>query len=83
MCDQDHFEDDRKQAEALGLVTRKQFGKILGAGMAMMLPQVANAAAVGRVGPGLVSTTRSSVPPSRPAAAATSRVAASPPIRRR
>ena len=46
MCDQDHFEEDRKQAEALGLVTRKQFGKILGAGMAMMLPSVANAAAV-------------------------------------
>ncbi len=46
MCDQDHFEDDRKQAEALGLVTRKQFGKILGAGMAMVLPGVANAAAV-------------------------------------
>ena len=46
MCDQDHFEDDRKQAEALGLVTRKQFGKILGAGMAMMLPSVANAATV-------------------------------------
>src|SRR5436190_11027870 len=46
MCDQDHFEDDRKQFEALGSVTRKQFGKILGAGMAMMLPKVANAAAV-------------------------------------
>jgi carboxymethylenebutenolidase len=46
MCDQDHFEDDRRQAEALGLVTRKQFGKILGAGIAMMLPQVANAATV-------------------------------------
>jgi carboxymethylenebutenolidase len=46
MCDQDHFEDDRKQFEALGLVTRKQFGVMLGAGMAMMLPQVANAAAV-------------------------------------
>src|SRR6266852_1065619 len=46
MCDQDHFEDDRKQYEALGSVTRKQFGKMLGAGMAMMLPQVANAAAV-------------------------------------
>jgi len=46
MCDQDHFEDDRKQYEALGSVTRKQFGKILGAGMAMMLPKVANAAAV-------------------------------------
>src|SRR4051812_1854082 len=46
MCDQDHFEDDRQQAEALGLVTRKQFGILLGAGIAMMLPQVANAAAV-------------------------------------
>src|SRR5271156_1187448 len=45
MCDQD-FEDDRKDYEARGLVTRKQFGAILGAGMAMMLPQVANAAAV-------------------------------------
>src|SRR6204780_2782679 len=46
MCDQDHFEEDAKQFEALGLVTRKQFGIMLGAGMAMMLPQVANAAAV-------------------------------------
>src|SRR5271165_1682838 len=46
MCDQDHFEDDRLEFEALGLVTRKQFGVMLGAGMAMMLPQVANAAAV-------------------------------------
>ncbi len=46
MCDQDHFEHDRQDYEARGLVTRKQFGKILGAGMAMVLPQVANAAAV-------------------------------------
>src|SRR6266436_826007 len=46
MCDQKHFDDDRQQYEALGLVTRKQFGIMLGAGMAMMLPQVANAAAV-------------------------------------
>src|ERR1700676_5136813 len=46
MCDQDHFEDDRQQSEALGLVTRKQFGIMLGAGMVMMLPQVANAVAV-------------------------------------
>src|ERR1700686_566808 len=46
MCDQDHFEDDRQQFESLGLVTRKQFGIMLGAGMAMMLPQVANAVAV-------------------------------------
>src|SRR5277367_3873811 len=46
MCDQDHFEDDRKEFEALGLVTRKQFGMMLGAGVAMLLPQVANAVAV-------------------------------------
>src|ERR1700687_5610736 len=46
MCDQDHFEDDRQQYEALGLVTRKQFGLMLGAGVAMMLPQVANAVTV-------------------------------------
>jgi carboxymethylenebutenolidase len=46
MCDQDHFEEDRKEFEALGLVTRKQFGVMLGAGIAMMLPQVANAVTV-------------------------------------
>jgi carboxymethylenebutenolidase len=46
MCDEDHFEEDRERFEALGLVTRKQFGVMLGAGMAMMLPQVANAAEV-------------------------------------
>src|SRR6266478_5510447 len=46
MCDQDHFEKDRQQYDALGLVTRKQFGVMLGAGVAMMLPQVANAVAV-------------------------------------
>src|SRR6201995_3191814 len=46
MCDQDHFEEDRKEYEALGLVTRKQFGMMLGAGVAMILPQVANAVTV-------------------------------------
>src|SRR6202030_3166707 len=46
MCDQDHFEDDKQRYESLGLVTRKQFGIMLGAGVAMMLPKVANAAAV-------------------------------------
>src|SRR5947207_10803600 len=47
MCDQDHFEKDRQDYEALGLViTRRQFGVLLGAGVAMMLPQVANAATV-------------------------------------
>jgi carboxymethylenebutenolidase len=46
MCDQNHFEDDRLEFEARGLVTRQQFGVMLGAGVAMMLPQVANAVAV-------------------------------------
>ncbi len=46
MCDQDHFDKDRQEYGRLGLVTRKQFGMMLGAGMAMMLPRVANAAAV-------------------------------------
>src|SRR3954454_11754623 len=46
MCDQDHFEQDRLEYERLGWVTRKQFGVMLGAGVAMMLPQVANAVTV-------------------------------------
>ena len=46
MCDQDHFEDDRQDYEALGLVTRRQFGVLVGAGIALMLPQVANAVTV-------------------------------------
>src|SRR3954453_6355100 len=46
MCDQDHFEDDVKDFEARGLVTRKQFGILLGAGVAMMLPRAANAVTV-------------------------------------
>jgi carboxymethylenebutenolidase len=46
MCDQDHFEDDRQTFEALGMVTRRQFGVLVGAGIALMLPQVANAVAV-------------------------------------
>src|SRR5262244_762087 len=47
MCDQDHFEKDRQEYEALGLVvTRRQFGIMLGAGIAMMLPRVANAVTV-------------------------------------
>jgi len=43
MCDQDHFEQDRREYEAGGSVTRRQFGVLLGAGMVMMLPKVANA----------------------------------------
>jgi len=46
MCDQNHFDEDQREYEARGLVTRKQFGSILGAGMIMMLPRVANALAV-------------------------------------
>ena len=46
MCDQDHFEKDKLEYEAQGLVTRKQFGIMLGAGIAMLLPQVANAVTV-------------------------------------
>src|SRR4051812_2741484 len=47
MCDQDHFDDDLKEFETRGLVTRRQFGVLLGAGVAMMLPRVVNAVAVG------------------------------------
>ena len=46
MCDQDHFEEDRQDYEARGLVTRRQFGAILGAGVMMMLPKVVGAVAV-------------------------------------
>jgi carboxymethylenebutenolidase len=46
MCDQDHSSEDLSKYEALGLVTRRQFGVLLGAGVAMMLPQVANAVTV-------------------------------------
>jgi len=46
MCDQDQFEKDRQEFEARGLVTRRQFGVLLGAGMAMMLPRVVNAVGV-------------------------------------
>src|SRR5437667_934581 len=46
MCDQNHFEEDRQEYEALGLVTRKRFGALLGAGLSMMLPQAVNAVAV-------------------------------------
>ena len=46
MCDQDHFEQDRQNYESRGLVTRRQFGVLVGAGISMMLPQVVNAVAV-------------------------------------
>jgi carboxymethylenebutenolidase len=46
MCDQDHFEDDRQEFETQGLVTRRQFGVFLAAGVAMLLPKVVNAVTV-------------------------------------
>jgi carboxymethylenebutenolidase len=46
MCDQDQFETDRQEYESRGWVTRRQFGVLLGAGVAMLLPQVANAVTV-------------------------------------
>ena len=46
MCDQDQFERDRLEYEARGLVTRRQFGVLVGAGVAVMLPRVINAVAV-------------------------------------
>jgi carboxymethylenebutenolidase len=46
MCDQEYFDKDCQEYEKLGKVTRKQFGVLLGAGVAMMLPKAANAVAV-------------------------------------
>ena len=46
MCDQDQYDKDRQEFEARGLVTRRQFGVLLGAGVAMMLPGVVNAVGV-------------------------------------
>ena len=46
MCDQDHFEDDRQKYEAAGMVTRRQFGVLVAAGVALTLPKVVNAVAV-------------------------------------
>ena len=46
MCEQDQFEKDRQEFEKRGQVTRRQFGIMLGAGMAMILPSVVDAAEV-------------------------------------
>src|SRR5499427_2918122 len=46
MCEQDQFEKDRLEYEARGLVTRRQFGVLVGAGIALVLPKVADAVAV-------------------------------------
>ena len=46
MCDRDHSAEDQEKYEAGGLITRKQFGVMLAAGVAMLLPGVANAVTV-------------------------------------
>ena len=46
MCDQDHFEEDRQEYESSGLVTRRQFGALVAAGVALTLPKVVDAVAV-------------------------------------
>ena len=46
MCDQNHFDDDVKEYTARGAVTRRQFGALVGAGVALILPRVANAVTV-------------------------------------
>jgi carboxymethylenebutenolidase len=46
MCDQDHFDDDVAKFEKMGLVTRRQLGVLVSAGVCMTLPTVANAVAV-------------------------------------
>jgi carboxymethylenebutenolidase len=43
MCDKDHFAESVKEYEARGLITRRQFGVLVAAGVAMALPEVANA----------------------------------------
>jgi len=46
MCDQDHSEKELLELESEGKITRRQFGVLLGAGMAMMLPPVQNPVSV-------------------------------------
>jgi carboxymethylenebutenolidase len=46
MCDQDHFEEDRQEYERRGLITRREFGALVGAGAVMLLPKALNAVAV-------------------------------------
>ena len=43
MCDKDHFAESVKEYEARGLITRRQFGVLVAAGVAMMLPEAADA----------------------------------------
>ena len=43
MCDKDHFAESVQEYEARGLITRRQFGVLVAAGVAMMLPEAADA----------------------------------------
>ena len=43
MCDKDHFAESVKEYEARGLITRRQFGVLVAAGVSLVLPEVANA----------------------------------------
>lgn len=45
MCDE-NFEGDAREYEARGLITRRQFGVLVGAGVTLMLPRVVGAVAV-------------------------------------
>ncbi len=46
MCDDNHFDEDLKAYTTRGSVTRRQFGVLVGAGVALMLPRVVNAVTV-------------------------------------
>ena len=39
MCELDYFEEDRKEYEARGLITRRQFGVLVAAGVSLVLPE--------------------------------------------
>jgi len=46
MCDKDHYAEDLETYTRLGLVTRRQFGVLVAAGVALALPAVPGAVAV-------------------------------------
>ena len=47
MCDKDHFAESVKEYGDRGLITRRQFGVLVAAGVPMILPAVANAQQTG------------------------------------
>jgi carboxymethylenebutenolidase len=46
MCDKDHSEEELRDFESRGLISRRTFGAIVGAGAVMLLPKVVGAVAV-------------------------------------